>query len=395
MSSVKTKLSIAVSAILWWSASALAATGLPEDIPEEILEEAQSSYIFVLEDGVATGEIRGLARQLTGEEGGQLRHVFAKAIKGFSASVSAEEAARIGADPKVAYYEPNRIYWALDRNLGETDANRHNAGAQGYGPGQTDTEDPPQVVPWGITRVGGPRDGTGLVAWVIDTGIDLDHPDLNVGDGANFVTIGTEDSPQDQHGHGTHVAGTIGAIDNAIDVVGVAANAEVRPIRVLSKSGFGMTDWIVAGIDYVAANGLEGDCANMSLGGLGHQESIHEAVLGAAALGIRFSIAAGNSSDDAENYEPAHVEADNVYTISAIDAADVFATFSNWGNPPIDFAAPGVEILSTRLDGGVTVMSGTSMAAPHVCGILLFQEPGIDGYAIDDPDGDPDPIAHF
>jgi subtilisin family serine protease len=164
---------------------------------------------------------------------------------------------------------------------------------------------------------------------------------------------------------------------------------------VLSKSGFGMTDWIVTGIDYVAANAVPGDCANMSLGGPGHQESIHNAVVNAAALGIRFSLAAGNDSSDAADFEPAHIDAENVYTISAIDSNDIFASFSNWGNPPVDFAAPGVAILSTQMGGGVTTMSGTSMAAPHVCGILLHRAPpASDGDAINDPDGDPDPIAH-
>ncbi len=206
---------------------------------------------------------------------------------------------------------------------------------------------------------------------------------------------GREDSPDDANGHGTHVAGTVAAIDNDIDVVGVAPNATVHPVRVLSKNGFGMTDWIVAGIDYVAANGVAGDCANMSLGGLGHQDSIHDAVIGAADLGIRFSVSAGNESADAEDYEPAHVEHPNVYTISAIDSKDIFASFSNWGEP-VDFAAPGVDVLSTQMGGGTTIMSGTSMAAPHVCGILLhLATPDSDGYAIDDPDNDPDPIAHF
>jgi subtilisin family serine protease len=384
-----TKLRITLSATLffWWTA-AFAVLGLPEDVPEELLEDARSSYVFVFTQEVQGNELRALAQRLTQDAGGQLRHVFAKALKGFSASVSADGAARIGAHPRIAYYEANGIFWALERG--------DHGSALGNGPGgdADDEEEPPQVVPWGILRVGGPRDGTGLHAWIIDTGIDLDHPDLNVGPGANFVTLGS-DTTDDSNGHGTHVSGTVAAIDNDIDVVGVASNTQVHPVRVLSTAGFGLTDWIVAGIDYVAANAISGDCANMSLGGPGHVQSIHDAVVGAAALGIRFSLAAGNESADASDFEPAHIDAENVYTISAIDENDVFASFSNWGNPPVDFAAPGVEILSTRLDGGVTVMSGTSMSAPHVCGILLFQVPVADGYAIDDPDGEPDPIAHF
>jgi subtilisin family serine protease len=378
-----------MSFCLFVAQPAFAVTGLPVDIPEELLEQADHSYIFVFTDAVGSGEIRGLARRLTAVNGGSLRHTFSKAIKGFSATLSARAATVIAANPNIAYYEPNGIISAADR---PDDPQPR------PGPGHDNDDDDGeslQITPWGITRIGGSMDGTGLHAWIIDSGIDLDHPDLNVGFGVNFVTIGLEDSPDDANGHGTHVAGTVAAIDNQIDVIGASPNATVHPVRVLAKSGFGMTDWIVAGIDYVAANALAGDCANMSLGGLGHQQSIHDAVLGAADLGVRFSLAAGNESADAEDYEPAHIEHPNVYTISAIDNEDVFASFSNWGEP-VDFAAPGVAITSTAMGGGTTVMSGTSMATPHVCGILLqMAPPDTDGYAIDDPDSDPDPIAHF
>lgn len=399
MKSMSSRMSFGLGAIFFWWASAAAVTGLPEDIPEELLEDARSSYIFVFQDTLKPGDVLRLSWQLTEESGGRLRHVFTRAIKGFSASVPADAAARIAENPRIAYYEPNSIVWAADRKGGHTQDERKPVAILAKGPGRNDDDNDDefdQVTPWGIERVGGPKDGGGRHAWVIDSGIDLDHPDLNVGYGANFVTLGTGDSPDDQHGHGTHVSGTIAAIDNDIDVVGVAAGATVHPVRVLSKSGFGMTDWIVAGIDFVAANASSGDCANMSLGGIGHQDSIHDAVVNAATQhGIRFSLAAGNESDWAEEFEPAHIDALNVYTISAIDQNDVFASFSNYGNPPVDFAAPGVSILSTRMGGGVTTMSGTSMAAPHVCGILLFGVPATDGYAINDPDGIADPIAHF
>ena len=382
---------------LFWLYPVFAATGLPL----EVLEEAESSYIFVFEESVPKGEIRGHAIQMNKEAGGQLRHVYTNALKGFSATLSAAAAEKLGANPHIAYYETNQIYWAADMSFGQSDEERQGAASPGKGPGRDDDDDgeepTAQVTPWGIARIGGAIDGTGLHAWIIDSGIDLDHPDLNVGYGANFVTLGANYDPEDMQdaaGHGTHVAGTIAAIDNEIDVIGVAPNATVHSVRVLSKSGFGMTDWIVAGIDYVAANAAAGDCANMSLGGPGHQESMHDAIVNAAAKGVRFSLAAGNESSDAEDFEPAHIDAENVYTISAIDSSDVFASFSNWGEP-VDYAAPGVAVLSTALGGGTTTMSGTSMAAPHVCGILLHQAPpNTDGTAIDDPDGDPDPIAH-
>ncbi|WP_295883103.1 S8 family serine peptidase [uncultured Thiohalocapsa sp.] len=374
----------------------LAAADWSDEVPQALLDEAASSFVFVLEDSVAPGEVRGLARRLTLENGGRLRHVFHSSIRGFSASVPAAAAARIAAAPRVAYYEPNAVY----RASGAAAVPEDGGGSGSAGPGRRtddddDAEATAQATPWGIARIGGPIDGTGLHAWIIDTGIDLDHADLNVGIGANFVTLGRVAGPDDDNGHGTHVAGTVAALDNQIDVVGAAPNATVHPVKVLSKTGFGLTDAIVAGIDYVAANAAPGDCANMSLGGLGHQASIHDAVTAAAALGIRFSLAAGNESSDAVDYEPAHVDAPNVYTVSAIDSNDVFAVFSNYG-APVDFAAPGVAILSTSMGGGTSIKSGTSMAAPHVCGILLHMAPpNADGEAIADPDGDPDPIAHF
>jgi subtilisin family serine protease len=391
-----------IAPLILVTSNAPAVLDSPEGVPAEIVEEARNSYLFVLHDSVPRTAVRGLARRLTRGAEGQLRHTFSRAIKGFSATISEQGAMRLAQNPNVAFYEPNGIVWAADPAYrgrvgpqADHDGHIYAPPTTPPRPGQDPDDEPPEVMPWGVTRVGGPVDGTGRHAWVIDSGIDLDHPDLNVGYGANFVLSGPDIGPDDANGHGTHVAGTIGAIDNDIDVVGVAANATVHPVRVLAPSGFGTTDAIVAGIDFVAANALPGDAANMSLGGEGHLESVHLAVERAASLGIRFAIAAGNNSADAADYEPAHVDHENVYTVSAIDENDVFATFSNYGNPPIDFAAPGVEILSTQMDGGVTIKSGTSMAAPHVCGILLFQAPNVDGYAIDDPDGEADPIAHF
>lgn len=341
------------------------------------LDEAANSFIFVLREDVPAGRVHSLASEMARSGDGSVRHVFTHALKGFSANMSAVAASRVAANnPNIAYYEPNGIAWAV---LAKP------SGAGGGG-GET--------VPWGVSRVGGPAAGAGLHAWIIDTGIDLDHADLNVGYGANFVSKG-KDSPDDGHGHGTHVAGTVGAIDNDIDVVGVAADATVHPVRVLDNSGSGTIDEVVAGVDYVAANASPGDCANMSLGASGHYQSLHDSVLNAAGKGIYFAIAAGNDGDHAENYEPAHVEHSNVFTESAIDSNDSLTSWSNYGNPPVDYAAPGASILSTKKGGGTTTMSGTSMAAPHVCGLLLFGKPNSDGTAKNDPDGDPDPIAHF
>ena len=373
----------------------------PIQVPgQAVIEEAQGSYIFVFDpEQVGRADVPGLARGLTQQHGGGLRHIFTHAIQGFSANISAKGAEQLAENnPLIQYYEPNGVVWAIDRPA--VNPNKKPKGTPGKGENSTSSE-PPQVKPPGITRVGGSINVLNMDydVWVIDTGIDLDHPDLNVGYGANFIFQG-KNSPNDGNGHGTHVAGTIAAIDNDIDVVGVAAGATVHPVRVLNNSGSGTVDGVVAGVDWVAENASPGDCVNMSLGGSGHWYSLHDAIVNAANKEIRFAIAAGNSGADADNYEPAHIEHPNVYTVSAVNSSDVFASFSNWGNPPVDYAAPGVNILSTKKGGGVTTMSGTSMASPHVCGVLtLTNTPGSKGSAINDPDSnDPgsyaDPIVH-
>jgi subtilisin family serine protease len=249
-----------------------------------------------------------------------------------------------------------------------------------------------QTTPWGVARVGGPIAGATGTAWVIDTGVDLDHPDLNVdaGRSVNFVPRG-KGSADDGNGHGTHVAGTIAAIDNGIDVVGVAPGAEVVSVRVLDNSGSGAYSWIIAGVDHVARNGRNGDVANMSLGGPPSQ-ALDDAVR-AAAGSVKFTLAAGNSGDDASDYSPARVNGANIYTISAIASSNCLASFSNWGNPPVDFAEPGVGILSTKRGGGTTTLSGTSMAAPHAAGLLLVGGIRSGGSACNDPDGNADTIG--
>ncbi len=319
-----------------------------------------------------------------------VRKTYKNALPGFAANLDADELTKLRNDLRIKYIEQDRFVVLAP------------PGACSPWPSCKDDDggSSNQTTPWGISRVGGATASSG-VAWVIDTGIDLDHPDLNVDTqrSAVFVSKGPgSDTPDDGNGHGTHVAGTIAAIDNDIDVVGVAAGASVVAVKVLDDRGSGSYSDVIDGIDYVAANGSSGDVANMSLGG-GKSQSVNDAVKNAASNGVYFALAAGNDSDDANNYSPASTEAKNVWTVSASDDTDTFASFSNWSgptDPPIEFAAPGVDILSLYKDGGTRTLDGTSMASPHVAGVLLVTggTPSSDGTVSGDPDGDPDPIVH-
>jgi subtilisin family serine protease len=321
-------------------------------------------------------DVAETAAELARQNGFALRFVREHAARGFSAVIPPARLESVRNDPRVTRVEPdgpvNLIHPIIERRPG------------GGGGGQS--------TPWGITRVGGAGNGTGKTAWIIDTGIDLDHPDLNTSRNCHVSFNGN--SPDDQNGHGTHVAGTIAALNNSIGVVGVAAGAFVCAVRVLGPNGSGTWEGVVNGVDHVAANGATGDVANMSLGGSGSNATLETAIRDAASIGISFSIAAGNDGANAANFTPARVNGTNIYTVSAIGSNNCMPSWSNWGDPPVDFAAPGVSVLSTYKGGGTKTLSGTSMAAPHVAGILLLGAVKSDGSACNDPDGNPDPIAH-
>lgn len=355
----------------------------PADLPfEPTASEAATRgsaavYLVTFRDGV---DVPTTTRDLARMHGLAVRSMRLHAARGFSAVIPNARVEALRNDPRIAIVEQDGPV-SLIKPIEVA------ARPGGGGGGQT--------TPWGITRVGGAGNGSGKTAWVIDTGIDLDHPDLNTNRNCHvsFVTRG-KSSPDDGNGHGTHVAGTIAAIDNNLDVVGVAANAYVCSVRVLDNSGSGTWEWVVNGVDHVAAQGASGDVANMSLGGSGSNTTLEKAVSDAAGKGIRFVLAAGNNGSDANNFTPARVNGANIYTISAINESGCLASWSNWGNPPVDYAAPGVSILSTKKGGGTTTYSGTSMAAPHAAGVLLLGNARADGNASCDPDGKPDPIIH-
>ena len=306
-------------------------------------------------------------------------YAYASAVKGVAIELTENEADKLALSPNVKGVYPDMMV-----NFGLPDVSIN---------GKPAPQPVAQSTPWGITRIGGSADGTGKTAWIIDTGIDMDHPDLTVDQtrGKNFISLTAK--PDDDNGHGTHCAGIVAAKNNNLGVVGVAAGATVVPIKVLNRRGSGAYSAIIAGVDYVAANGQAGDAVNMSLGGPTYQ-ALDDAIIVLASKGIKVALAAGNESQNTNNVSPGRVNGTNIYTISAMGTGDLWASYSNYANPPIDYCAPGSSIYSTYKSGGYATLSGTSMATPHVCGILLLGNISTDGTVKNDPDGNADPIAH-
>ncbi len=243
-----------------------------------------------------------------------------------------------------------------------------------------------QELPFGIRRVAGPQIVPMRRAYVLDGGVDLDHPDLKVDLrlSRSFVTTNPVDAATpddlDPVGHGTHVAGTIAARNDGKGVVGVAADANIIAVKVLSRFGSGPFSDIIAGVNYVANVGRSGDVVNLSLGAgpialdviANNPISVafRQVCESAAVRGIFMVYAAGNSGLPAQFFIPAAYKGTNMWTIAAKRNDDQFPGFTNWG-PLIDYTEPGVAIISTYPGGGYAVLSGTSMAAPHFSGIVL------------------------
>lgn len=367
---MKTRIYLAISAAI--PLAVMAAPAAAQKAGDKIPD----AYICVFDNTITADRLPAAASSAAQAATGQVARVYSKALRGFAIRASAQGiAAMRKKNPAIRYCEQDQIVTII----------------QGKKPGGGTTQ-PAQTVPWGITRVrGGGANGTFATAWVIDSGIELNHPDLNV-DTARSRSFISDASPNDTNGHGTHVAGTIAAINNTIGVVGVAPNARVVSVRVLDRRGSGSNSGVIAGVEYVAQNGRAGDVANMSLGG-GVSAALDSAVQNAAATGVRFVIAAGNSAANAANFSPARVNGANIYTVSSFANGDSWSSFSNFGNPPVDFAEPGSSIRSTWIGGSYNTISGTSMAAPHLAGILLRGAVGNGGIVNFDPDGNPDTIG--
>jgi hypothetical protein len=382
----------------------------------DMMTKARQIYIFRLDPDTSAAEVRQLSNDAVRVGGGQPRFTFDTYFKGFSIQVSDAGLARIQEKlPELGAFHRAGIY-------GIAQGRPDNPGGGGGGkPGNGGgEEDGGELIPWGVERMVGlnPDDSVNIqdcengatcrTIWVLDTGVDQYHPDLNIDTARSAEFIDAfgprgKNTKDDENGHGTHVAGTAAAKKNNSEVVGVAAGATVVSVRVLDRLGFGYNDEVLKGLDHVAADGAcgRGEVINMSLsddatatGAL----DIDLMVEAMAQAGCLFALAAGNETRNVSNVSPAGVDHANIFTVSAIDSNDNFASFSNYG-AGVDRAAPGVNVVSLKRGKGTESKNGTSMAAPHVAGLLALGATGClgsDGTVLSgDTDGSPDPIAHL
>lgn len=337
--------------------------------------DTAGAYIVLLRDDA---EVDALVSAYARRIGLRPSQTYRNAVRGFAALLGERQLAVLRTDPAVALIEPDRV-----------------------------VELQAQTLPTGVDRVEADLSATARIDGVdervdadiaiIDTGIQPNHPDLNVVGGYNCTGTKRADWA-DKHGHGTHVAGIAAALDNGLGVVGVAPGARLWAVRVFNKSGFSRLSWIVCGIDWVTAQKDPSDStrprfevANMSLrdagtddGNCGYTngDAQHRAICRSVAAGVTYVVAAGNDRSDASRWIPAAY--DEVITVSALadfngvggggaawtcsaDVDDTFADFSNFG-ADVDVIAPGKCIYSTYKGSSYGTMSGTSMATPAVAG---------------------------
>ncbi len=360
---------------------------------------AWESVIVSLQDNVANPG--AVARGLVKAQGGQLGHVYEHAIKGFSAQLPPAAVQALAGNPQVKLIEPDL---AMQAYVQET--------PNGVLRIDTDTNL--------VAKINGIDERVDVDIAIIDSGIDADHPDLNVAGGYN-ATNGPTSNWSDGYGHGTHVAGTAAALDNDFGVVGVAPGARLWAVKVLGNNGSGRLSNVIEGIDWVTANANTIEVANMSLGGQGVSNAYRTAIQNSVAQGVVYIVAAGNDYADILGADFQFGTADDtipaaypeVATISAMADTDgqaggngpatifadffgnyqddEFADFSNFSNSDannqswydsnnvvssdglgIDLMLPGVDIMSTYKGGGYALNSGTSMAAPHAAGLAAL-----------------------
>lgn len=331
----------------------------------------KEQYIVVLKDDVT--DPKRVSESIARSNGIAKDHTYEDALKGFSAKIPKDKLDKVRNDPRIEFVEGDFMvttqeFQTLPNGVDRIDADRNTK-----------------------ARIDGKDERIDADIAILDTGIDLDHPDLNVVSQRSFVK--KIPTGNDDNGHGTHVAGIAAAIDNGFGVVGVAPGARLHSLKVLDSTGSGSVSQVIAGIDWITKHSELIDIANLSFSCSCHSKAMHKAVKKSIETGVVYIAAAGNDASDAQTFEPAAYT--EVMAVSAIvdtdrkcgakgratvdGTDDSLAAFSNFGGA-IDIAAPGVDILSTFKDGAYTVKSGTSMATPHVAGSVALY---LDGRARD------------
>jgi aqualysin 1 len=343
---VLTLLLIAAAMFSWSSGMALA-KGSPVPAAERVPAQSDipGQYIVVLKDEVR--DPTAVAREHAQRHGAQVLYTYQHAIKGYTARIPDQRLDEVRAKESVDYVELDQRAYATA-----------------------------QTLPWGINRVDADLsstragNGSGAVSnvnvYIIDTGI-YQHADLNVVRHVNFARDGKN---RDCYGHGTHVAGIAAAKDDRRYVVGAAPGAPLTGVKVLNCDGEGTHSSVLKGVDWVTANAVKPAVANMSLAGP-TSRTLDDAVRASARSGVFYTLAAGdNSASNACKFSPARVGAgtnNGIATVAATNKRSAEPSWSDYGRC-VDIWAPGVSILSTKMGGGTTTMSGVSQASPHVGG---------------------------
>ena len=328
-------------------------SGQPIDFAPKV-SSAPGRYIVLFNNAVNSAD----EEQIRRAGGSFIKRL--QLINGAAVFLPAQAVAALQNSPNVRSIEIDRV---VQIPVSGISAKGGNSGRKPPKDDPPEEDPPPEVLPWGVDRIDADlvwsaNSGGAIKVGIIDTGIDPGHPDLNVAGGVN--TINTRKSFKDDNGHGTHVAGTVAAVDNELGVIGVAHSVELYAIKAFNKRGLAFTSDIIEGIQWCVENEIQ--VINMSFGSSVSSSSEQMAIQAAYAAGVVMVAAAGNTSGSV-GYPAAYGE---TIAVSASDASDAIAGFSSRGTE-VDLIAPGVNILSTY-KGGYAWGSGTSMATPHVTG---------------------------
>jgi subtilisin family serine protease len=325
------------------------------------LDAIEGQYIVVLRKDLTSRSARAV-EALAEARGGRVVHTYSTAIDGFSAKLPAKAVEALTRNPNVAYVEADRTVRIADTQSPAT-----------WGLDRIDQRDRPLDNSYTYNTT-----GSGVNAYVIDTGIRRSHNEFGGRAVHGYTAINDGRGSDDCNGHGTHVAGTVGGA-----TYGVAKATRLVAVRVLACNGSGSTSGVIAGVDWVTSNHVKPAVANMSLGG-GASSSLDSAVSNSIAAGITYAVAAGNSNANACNYSPARVGP--ALTVGSTTSSDARSSFSNFGSC-LDIFAPGSSITSAwhTSNTATNTISGTSMAAPHVAGVAalyLQSNPGASPAAV-------------